>query len=173
MLILPRHDLSQLNTLGLACTARAWCQIQSTEALVDALQWADAQQLPVVVLGQGSNVLLPPVLDALVLQIAIPACQVIGRDGDRVRVKVGAGENWHQLVEKTLKMGCFGLENLALIPGLAGAAPVQNIGAYGVELADFVSSVTCLNRLTLETAELSRQQCTFAYRDSFFKSDAG
>jgi UDP-N-acetylmuramate dehydrogenase len=121
----------------------------------------------VFILGAGSNIVLPRQLDALVLQLAI---QGVAVQDDGRTVEVAAGEDWHGLVADMLTRGLHGLENLALIPGTVGAAPVQNIGAYGVELEQLIVSVRALDTETGQWLQLSRQECEFSYRDSLFRS---
>lgn len=117
-------------------------------------------------LGQGSNVVIAERIDGLVVQVALP-----GREIDGCQVTAGAGENWHALVSFCLDHHLYGIENLALIPGTVGAAPIQNIGAYGVELDPFVSEVSALNRHTGERVSFGPDECGFGYRCSRFQSE--
>jgi UDP-N-acetylmuramate dehydrogenase len=138
------------------------------EDIRDAQVAAAARSLPFVVLGGGSNVLpLPKVRQFVCLQ-ALRGVELLEDTDDFVRIRVGAGENWHAIVIETLRKGWYGLENMALIPGSVGAAPVQNIGAYGVELASFVERVNVLTEQG-EQVSMHKAQCRFAYRDSVFK----
>lgn len=163
-------ELSAMNTLRLPCTARFFLRAESEQQVADAVGWARRQGLGLLMLGAGSNVVLPPRLDALVLQWVNRGTRVAASKGRRVMVDVAAGENWHRLVSDMLRRGLHGLENLALIPGAVGAAPVQNIGAYGVELEQFVVSVRVLDTATMKWRELTRQDCCFSYRNSLFRS---
>ena len=147
-------------------TARWFAKVQSTEDLLEGIEFARSRQLELFILGGGSNVVLGEKLDALVIQMAIP-----GRSVESDRVVVSAGENWHQFVRFCLEQGRYGLENLALIPGTVGAAPIQNIGAYGVELANFVDQLTAVNAKTGEKAVFSAEDCNFGYRSSRFQKD--
>ncbi len=122
--------------------------------------------MPLLVLGAGSNILLRRDFPGLVLHVVRAG---IARSGNEVRV--GAGENWHALVKSCMNDDLHGLENLALIPGTVGAAPVQNIGAYGVELARFFKQLQAVNLATGEVETLDRDACQFAYRSSVFKRD--
>ncbi len=159
-------DLSQYNSFGVAARA-AWFMAVENHADVQAgLAHASAQRLPVLVLGQGSNVLLLNDFPGLVLQVANRG---IERSGNRLTI--AAGENWHELVAHCLHTELHGLENLALIPGTVGAAPVQNIGAYGVELAEFFVELQAVNLLNGEIETLDKVACDFAYRDSVFKRE--
>jgi len=165
------ESLRRHNTLALPACASHFARIDSAGDLLEALEWADVRQLPVIPLGQGSNVVLANDLQALVLRIATQGREVLDRNDSRVQLRVQAGEDWHALVSWTLEQGYFGLENLALIPGTVGAAPIQNIGAYGVELDTLVVAVHALDRVTGEALVLDREACQFAYRDSAFKGD--
>lgn len=163
------HPLAALNSLRLSARAAFFCRATSPAELVDALAHARRHDLPVLVLGGGSNVVFSRDWPGLVVQPALRGVEVIERGRRRIRLRVAAGEDWPALVERCLAAGWFGLENLALIPGSAGAAPVQNIGAYGVELADRLVAVAALERATGQTLRLSRDDCRFGYRESVFK----
>jgi UDP-N-acetylmuramate dehydrogenase len=123
------------------------------------------------VLGAGSNLVLSGDFDGLLLHMAIAGRQLLGEDEDAWHVRAGAGESWHQLVLWTLRQGWPGLENLALIPGTVGAAPIQNIGAYGLEVADRFLCLEAMDMLTGKTLQIDRAACRFAYRDSVFKQE--
>lgn len=157
------------NTLRLHSSPRALRCVTSTAELERALHWAHSHELGVVPLGEGSNVVLLPKIDALVLQVQLTGRELLQRDDEQVLLRVGAGENWHALVAWTVAEGYCGLENLALIPGTMGAAPVQNIGAYGRELGPFVAAVHALRCADASPLRLSQADCRFGYRDSVFK----
>ncbi|MGI9322252.1 MAG: UDP-N-acetylmuramate dehydrogenase [Pseudomonadales bacterium] len=159
-------NLQSANTLRLPAIAEYFVDVTDASALPEALQFARDKELPMIVLGEGSNLVLGPKLPGLVIRMSSKG---IARQGDRLTI--AAGENWHGLVMRSLDMGLYGLENLALIPGTAGAAPMQNIGAYGAELADVFHELTALNRQTLETVRFSRADCGFGYRSSLFKTN--
>lgn len=163
------EPLAPYNTLALAAQARALATIESDEDLVDALRWAREHRLPVVPLGEGSNIVLAKDLDALVLRLNTRGIELLDATAGTVSLRVAAGESWHGFVQWTLQQGYYGLQNLALIPGTVGAAPIQNIGAYGVELQSTVSRVH--GRLIADGSEtsLDNTACEFAYRDSVFK----
>ncbi|WP_454722876.1 MULTISPECIES: UDP-N-acetylmuramate dehydrogenase [Cupriavidus] len=167
------YPLRRHNTLGFDVRARFAVPVRSEADLRQALADPRAQGLPLVVLGGGSNVVLTRDLDALVLLMEIPGYSIttVSEDDDAFLVTAGAGENWHGLVCRTIADGMPGLENLALIPGTAGAAPIQNIGAYGVELRERFHSLRAWDRQAGEFATLTREQCRFAYRDSLFKAE--
>jgi len=164
------YPLRRHNTFGFDVRARLAAHIRSEADLLAALADPRAQGLPLVVLGGGSNVVLTGDLDALVLLMEIPG-YAVAEDGDDWLVTAGAGENWHGLVGRTIADGHPGLENLALIPGTAGAAPIQNIGAYGVELRERFASLRAYDRRTGAFVTLDREQCAFGYRDSLFKRE--
>ncbi|GJG93342.1 UDP-N-acetylmuramate dehydrogenase [Cupriavidus pauculus] len=142
--------------------------IRSESDLVSALSDPRTADLPVVVLGGGSNVVLTGDLDACVLLMEIPGHD-IAEDDENWLVTAGAGENWHGVVSRTVAEGMPGLENLALIPGTAGAAPIQNIGAYGVELRERFARLRAYDRQAREFVTLDLDACAFGYRDSLFK----
>lgn len=168
------HDLSRNNTLALPCTASVFVRATDAADIEAAVRLARAERLRVFVLGAGSNLLVSPRIDALVLQPALQGLEVVDRPGGAVAVTAGAGENWHALVVRLLEAGCHGLENLALIPGTLGAAPVQNIGAYGVELAQFVEAVVAYDLHSDSWVRLERDACGFSYRHSIFRGqDSG
>jgi UDP-N-acetylmuramate dehydrogenase len=163
------EDLTTLTTLRLPAKATARRDVADLAALRDALAAARAAGLPVIVLGEGSNVVFAGDVEALVLRYTAAGREVLAEDGDSVTLRVAAGEHWHSLVCWCLEQGYHGLENLALIPGTVGAAPIQNIGAYGVELAPFVEAVHTVRIADGEALTLSQADCAFAYRDSIFK----
>ena len=164
------HSLRALNTLAVTSTADYFLAITDSNELEHALTWAKQNRQPVSILGGGSNVLLDERISGLVLQPKIAGMQLVNEDGNFAVVKVGAGENWHNFVCWSLDQGYFGLENLALIPGSVGAAPIQNIGAYGVEVASSIERVHVYDPIKAESYEMTNKDCAFAYRDSLFKN---
>lgn len=163
-------DLSGLNTFRLPGRARWLATVDGIDDLVALL--ADPRYAGVsrVMIGGGSNLVLRGgEVDALVIRFAPGGWREIARDGSRVRIEVDAGMRWHDLVCATVAAGLGGIENLALIPGTAGAAPVQNIGAYGVELASVFREADVVDLDTGERRTLTRDDCSFGYRDSVFK----
>lgn len=165
-------DLSHGNTMALACIANSVVTL-TDEAQLDVFMTSYTEEtalnLPLFVLSGGSNVLLPAELKAIVLQPQMRGITLINQTDTHVDIEVMAGENWHDLVVHTVKQGWYGLENLALIPGLTGAAPVQNIGAYGVQLEDCLQYVRAYHLPTKTWHHLTREDCEFGYRDSIFK----
>lgn len=171
--IRPQVSLKPYNSFAVEASASHFVEACNDRQVVEALAYAQAQQLPVLLLGGGSNLLLTHDVEALVLRMASRGIRVLSDDGERVVIEAEAGESWHPFVQWTLAQGFAGLENLSLIPGTVGAAPVQNIGAYGVELKDLFAGLTALDRLSGELREFSLQDCAFAYRDSLFKRESG
>jgi UDP-N-acetylmuramate dehydrogenase len=168
-----QHDipLGPLNTFGIAVRARHFVRIESADglrALRDDPLWSHA---PRFVLGGGSNVLFTRDFDGLVVHIAIKGITHLGVDGGAHLVAASAGEDWDGFVRTTVRNGWPGLENLALIPGSVGAAPVQNIGAYGIELASRFACLEAFDPDTGETTRMDARACGFGYRDSVFKRE--
>lgn len=169
--LLAPAQLRKRNTLQLPCEAAALLEFGNTQALLGALSWCADHSLPPLILGDGSNVVLPQILPRAVLRSVATHVTVLEEAADSVLLRVGAGKNWHQLVGECLQAKRYGIENLALIPGSAGAAPVQNIGAYGVELSSVVVGVHGVYLDSGESRSLDRESCAFAYRDSIFKGE--
>ena len=168
MHIAEHVDLTAFNTLALPARARYYTRIETLTELHAAIAWAREKQLPLLPLGGGSNVILRGEYAGLVLHIALRG-KHIEHCADYVEVTIAAGENWHELVQWTLQHNAYGLENLTLIPGTAGAAPIQNIGAYGVELSQFLHCVRGVKIDENREIELSAADCELGYRDSIFK----
>lgn len=159
--------LDTLNTLAVPATVERYARLEQPSQL-DALL-AEAGEGPVRVLGSGSNLVLGTELDGLLIRQCHRGIEVLREDETVVHLRVAGGGNWHEFVAWCLQRGYFGLENLALIPGTVGAAPIQNIGAYGVEVKQFVTRVHCRHLDTGGSEQLDREACAFAYRDSIFK----
>ncbi len=165
-------SLREHNSFGFDISAEYFFSAKSLAEIQEVLQWRQKHNKPLLVLGGGSNTVFTRNVTGLVLHVAIDELTTDENEND-INVHAGAGVNWHQLVKQTVFSGQYGLENLALIPGNAGAAPIQNIGAYGKELCDNLISVDVLHRETGETATLSNKECDFGYRHSLFKTPAG
>lgn len=166
-------SLKPFNTFGIEVRARWYAEAHSDAEVRAALGEAQRLGVQLLVIGGGSNLLLTQDIDALVLRMASSGRHVLGEQNGRVLIEAEAGEPWHPFVLWTLQQGLQGLENLSLIPGTVGAAPMQNVGAYGVEIKDCFAGLTALDRRSGELHDFSLQECQFAYRDSLFKQEAG
>jgi UDP-N-acetylmuramate dehydrogenase len=160
-------DLAAANTLALPGRAARYLKID-TPAQLTATELAGE---PRFILGGGSNLVITGDVGRLVLHMAIPGRRLLGEDADAFFVEAGAGENWHDFVQWTLAQGWPGLENLSLIPGTVGAAPVQNIGAYGLEIGEMLHSLTAWDFEKQAFVTVNREECRFSYRDSRFKQE--
>lgn len=162
-------SLRALNTFGVEALARAYLPVSSVATLAAVRADKALAAMPRLILGGGSNLLFTQNVDALVLHMNSHGMSVTGEDADHVFVCAQAGESWHGFVQWTLAQGLGGLENLSLIPGSVGAAPIQNIGAYGSEMADCFHSLHAFDFVTGELLTLTRDDCAFGYRNSIFK----
>lgn len=165
-------SLAQYNTLGLDVKCRYFAQVTTREELDEALRFARRESQRLFVLGEGSNVLFRDDFDGLILRMGLKGISLETTEDGAV-VTAAAGENWHLLVESCLARGLYGLENLALIPGSVGAAPVQNIGAYGAELEQVLAGVEVIDRESLSAHTMTPGECRFGYRHSIFREEAG
>lgn len=163
-----QHSLKAFNTFSIDQTAENFVAVESTEELKEALNLAQFERK--FILGGGSNLLLTQPIKGLCIHIALKGINVIQEDDKTVIVEAMAGENWHDFVCWTLEQGYGGLENLSLIPGNVGTSPIQNIGAYGVELKDVFESCTALDCHNLTQRTFTREDAQFGYRSSFFKT---
>lgn len=166
-------SLKSLNTLALNSTARYLATVDSEQDLLAALNSVTAKRLPVFILSGGSNVLLGEYIRALVIHPVLKGIQVVQETSQHVLVEVMAGEEWHPFVQYCIQQQWYGLENLSLIPGYVGAAPIQNIGAYGVEVGEYIDSIRAWHIGEQRWYTLKPEQCRFGYRDSIFKQQAG
>jgi UDP-N-acetylmuramate dehydrogenase len=164
-----QFPLRRFNTFGVEARARFFCRVTAADELAALAAEPRLAGLPRLVLGGGSNLLLTGDFDGLVIKVEVPGLRELGDANGAWHIEVGAGENWHGTVERLLAMDRPGLENLALIPGNCGAAPIQNIGAYGLELAERFASLTAWDLDTRRTVHMSAAECDFGYRDSAFK----
>lgn len=171
MHIEKRVPLAPLTTFGIGGKARYFCRVRNEQELERAFEFVDKNNIPFWILGGGSNVLVSDKgFPGLVVKIEILGME-FGETKTDVRVVAGAGESWDELVRLCVEKELYGLENLSGIPGTVGAAPVQNIGAYGVEIADFISWVEVFDTKKRSVRRLTAKQCRFGYRDSIFKQD--
>jgi len=168
MQIHSNFSLKNHNTFGIAAKAKAFVEIHSEEELRIVLK---ETELPLFLLGGGSNLLLKNNIEGLVIQNKILGKRIIEENENEVIVEIGGGENWHQFVLWTLKNGWSGIENLSLIPGTVGASPIQNIGAYGVELEQVFEKLECIDLQKFTKKIFTKKECQFGYRDSIFKRD--
>ncbi|MEX8517792.1 MAG: UDP-N-acetylmuramate dehydrogenase [Leptothrix sp. (in: b-proteobacteria)] len=164
-------NLQPYNTFGLPAVAQTLVRISRDADVRRLLDHPELGRGPKFVLGGGSNIVLARDLAACVLKVEVRGMQLVQERDDAWIVEAGAGESWHDVVAWTLEQGWPGLENLALIPGTVGAAPVQNIGAYGLELADRFESLDAVDLVTGRSVTIQAAQCRFGYRDSLFKQE--
>lgn len=169
MLVEKNVPLQFSNTFGIMAKALALVRIASEEDIAAVLADPALQAVPKFVLGGGSNIVITGDVKPLVLKVEIKGKKLVGETSKAWIVEAGAGENWHDIVSWTVHNGYPGLENLALIPGTVGGSPVQNIGAYGVELQDRFDSLDAIDLTTGKSFTLDAAQCAFGYRDSVFK----
>jgi UDP-N-acetylmuramate dehydrogenase len=162
-------SLKPYNTFGLPAVAQTLVRIAGDADVRRVVDHPQLGRAPKFILGGGSNIILTHDMPQVVLKVEVRGMRIVEERADASIVEAGAGENWHDFVAWTLAHGCFGLENLALIPGTAGAAPVQNIGAYGVELQDRFESLDAVDLVTGRSVTLRAGICAFGYRDSAFK----
>ena len=169
----PHLGLKHRNTFGLDAVAELAYEIRSPEQIPAVMSEISKQKLPWRVLGGGSNVILPSALPGATLLIDILGQEILSSDEQATYLSVGAGVIWHELVAWTLENNMPGFENLALIPGTVGAAPIQNIGAYGVEIGEYIDRIEAFDAKDHAFVTLPKEACRFAYRDSYFKQNPG
>jgi len=169
--LIPNMGLKHRNSFGLNSTAEFAYEISSADQLPALMKELSDKKLAWRSLGGGSNVILPNSLPGAILLINILGQKIINSDEQSTWLAVGAGVNWHELVAWTLEQNLPGFENLALIPGTVGAAPIQNIGAYGVEVGEYIDSIEAFDAKNNAFVTISQAACQFAYRDSYFKQN--
>ncbi len=168
MTIKESVELQQYNTFGLSATAQTFVELKSVE---EAHLFFREQKLnDFLILGGGSNILLTKNYEGTVIKNEIKGIDILEDSAEEIRLKVGAGENWHDFVLYCVNKNYAGIENLSLIPGNVGAAPIQNIGAYGVEVKDVINSVEVIEIATAQSHSFSNKECQFGYRTSIFKN---
>ena len=165
--------LGHLNSFNLPCCAEYFCSVSSIGELYEAVEFAKTNNLAIVPLGGGTNIILPPILKGLVIRIDLKGSSITPYIFDQPwrELTLRAGENWHESVLYSLSNKLFGMENLSLIPGTVGAAVIQNIGAYGTELSDFFVRLTAFDLDQESVVEISKNDCKLGYRDSIFKNE--
>ena len=171
MQVLHKVDLTALNTFGLKASAASFCVLDNADRLPEICKLPEFNRDSVLWLGGGSNILFGQDYQGLVVHIANRGVREVRRENGHVWLEAQAGEVWHDFVLATLEMSLCGLENISLIPGTVGASPVQNIGAYGVEVKDVIDRVRCFDLDSGSFFELDNAACRFAYRDSMFKQE--
>lgn len=171
MHLLEHFPLARFNTFGIDARARFFAAPASEAELAALLCSVTARNLPLMVLGGGSNIILGGDVAGLVIHPDMRGIACVGETATHRLVEAGAGEPWHDFVQYTLAQGWYGLENLSLIPGTVGASPIQNIGAYGVEVTDRLHSLTAMEIATGRLREFAHDDCRFGYRDSVFKQE--
>ncbi|MDB5253324.1 MAG: UDP-N-acetylenolpyruvoylglucosamine reductase [Flaviaesturariibacter sp.] len=162
--------LQPLTTFGIRATARWFASFASVDELQELLALARERRLDTLILGGGSNILFTTDFEGLVLRNEIAGIDVVSEDEDHVLVRAGAGESWHGFVQYCLRNNLGGAENLSLIPGSVGASPMQNIGAYGVEIKDIFHELEAVPRTGGAPRKFSADECRFGYRESVFKN---
>ncbi|MEE4176293.1 MAG: UDP-N-acetylmuramate dehydrogenase [Bacteroides sp.] len=171
MQILENHSLKKLNTFGLDVRARYFAEVSSAGELHKVFSQYPPETTPHLILGGGSNLLFTGDFPGLVIKVSIHGVDILNETEEQVLVRAAAGEDWDGFVGYCVAMGWGGLENLSLIPGQAGSSPIQNIGAYGVELKDHFYQLDAWDKMTGNRVTFSREACRFGYRDSIFKRE--
>jgi UDP-N-acetylmuramate dehydrogenase len=166
MQFVENFDISSYNSFGLRVNARYFAKLSSVDELANLSM---DHNLPLLILGGGSNILFTGNFYGYVLRNEIKGIEKTGEDGDHIFLRVGAGENWHEFVEYCISHGYAGIENLALIPGFTGASPMQNIGAYGVEIKDVFHQLQAIHLFDKQVVSFTAADCEFGYRESVFK----
>lgn len=172
MIVQKDVQLKPFNTFGIEATAKYFIEVSSINQLQEILQSPDFQSTERLILGGGSNMLLTKDFDGLVIKIAIKGFEVVNENEDNIWIKAGAGLVWHDLVMQCVNQNYAGMENLSLIPGTVGAAPMQNIGAYGIEIKEVFEELQALEMATGEIKNFDKAMCNFGYRESIFKHEA-
>lgn len=170
MSILEYLSLKPYNTFGVKATAHFFTRVRTTDDIIHLIENEFQYYKKILILGEGSNILLCNDFDGLVIKNEIVGIEMIKEDEEHVWIKSMSGTNWHELVIYCVNHNWGGIENLSLIPGTAGAAPMQNIGAYGAEIQDTFVSLEAIDLETAETLIFEKEACNFGYRQSIFKS---
>ena len=168
-MILKNYNLKTLNSFGVDVKTKYYYALQKIDDINSLFNQKKQVSKKILVLGGGSNILFTKDYDGLIIHNQIKGIEKVEENKDSLTLRVGAGENWHEFVLHTLKIGLSGIENLSLIPGCVGAAPIQNIGAYGVEVKDFITKVEFYHIKEKEFDNRNKIECDFGYRDSIFK----
>jgi UDP-N-acetylmuramate dehydrogenase len=169
--ILNNYSLKNHNTFGIAAKAKYFASFSSEDQLAELLKDNICKTEPLFILGGGSNILLTQDFDGLILANNIKGIEIIAEDKKSTSIAVGAGEIWHDFVLWSIQQNLSGIENLALIPGLVGASPMQNIGAYGMEVKDVITKVSYIEIGSGNQKSFTKSECNFSYRNSIFKDE--
>ncbi len=164
-------SLAGRNTFRIPARAAILADVNNSDGLAELFDFAMLRNGPVMVLGEGSNILFAADVPGVVICLTMSEINIIKDDGDFALVRADAGVNWNDFIGWTLGRGLLGLENMSLIPGTVGACPIQNIGAYGVEVGEFIETVEVFDRQAQRIKRIEKAECEFAYRDSLFKQD--
>lgn len=162
-------SLKALHSFASEETSHYFTTIKCNQDIIDASNWSTNKKVPLLIIGSGSNVLFTKNFEGLVAKMEIMGIKKLEETASEVILEVGAGENWHHFVSYCVQKGWGGIENLSLIPGTVGASPIQNIGAYGVEVQECIKSILAFDTTTNEWINLSNKECVFGYRTSLFK----
>ena len=166
MKIEENYSIKDINSLRINQLAKYFCSIETVEQFLEAIEFSKLKNLPILFIGEGSNIVFTKDYEGLVIKN-----NIFGKiEHDERIVEISSGENWHKFVDWSLSNERYGLENLALIPGTVGASPIQNIGAYGKEVSEFIKEVKSINTLTAEERVFSKEECKFGYRSSVFQN---
>jgi len=171
MLTYTNTTLKPYHSFGSNEIANYFTIITKKETIAEISIWCNQHNKPILILGSGTNVLFTKNFEGMVAKMEIMGIKKIAEDANEVLLEVGAGENWHHFVTYCIQKGWGGIENLSLIPGTVGASPIQNIGAYGVEVKESIKSVIAYDTQTAKWETLSKHECAFGYRTSLFKKN--
>lgn len=171
MKVQQNYSLKSYNTFGINAFASYFIEVNSVDEIREAIKFAKENNLNILLLNGGSNILFTQDFEGVVIKINLKGKEIIQETTEEVWVKVQAGENWHEFVQWTLQQDFGGLENLSLIPGNCGTSPMQNIGAYGVEIKDVMTELHALEIASGEIKNFTNEQCKFGYRESIFKNE--
>lgn len=171
MEILKDYSLKSFNTFGLNVDAKYFCRVASLADIREIVKFIEIKKLPYLFIGGGSNILFTKDFDGLIIKIVLRGIEIVGEDSDYIFVKAASGENWDEFVGYCVNHNYAGIENLSLIPGSVGASPIQNIGAYGVEMKDFFHEVEFYDLTDGSVKKFKKGDCHFGYRSSIFKKE--
>ena len=169
MKIRTNYSLKKINTFGVDHNAKFFLSINNSDDIINFINYPNYQKEKKLILGGGSNILFTKDFDGVVLYNNIKGIEIIYQDEDKIKLKVGSGESWDDFVSYCVDNKWYGIENLSLIPGSVGAAPIQNIGAYGVEVKNFISQVNGIDLIENQPKKFNQNACNFKYRNSIFK----